>query len=103
MLTVRVGPMSADRRANTALIEPSIATCRLKLPARFDSALFTFQMHEGAPTHPGIGKLNGAWLEYSVVSGSMPRSTMAAASPNGLKLDPACRRACAGRSNLVLR
>src|SRR5579864_3651481 len=72
--TVRCAPMSIENRANTALIEPSSASCRFMSGTLVCSALFTVQVQDGEPKQFGNGYTNGDWPEYIVVSGSMPRS-----------------------------
>src|SRR5437588_6367431 len=102
MSTVGLGPMSMLSRANTALTDPSSASCRLSMPPPPGSALFTFHVHEGRENAQTLATY-GAALEYSVVSGSMWSSIIAPSSANGLNDEPACRWACEGRSYSVVR
>src|SRR5690349_18574866 len=79
MSTVGSAPMSMLRRAYTALTEPSSAWWRLSMPEPPGSALFTVHVHEGKiGSQLGRMVVNGAAAEYSVVSGSMWSSNIAA-------------------------
>jgi hypothetical protein len=66
------------------------------------SALFTVQKSFGLDGNGTIGWFTSGAVEYIVVFGSMPSSTIAASSPYDLNVEPAWRRDCTARLYLLL-